>query len=249
MKRFSPSGLLILIVSVLWIGNADSHIPRTPSGAYYPQQNVSRDIAYPVLKVVDGDTIKIDYKGKSETVRLIGVDTPETVHPNKPVEFFGKEASAFLKNLLKGESVYLRFGDEERGKYGRLLAYVYRAPDGLFVNLEIVRQGYGHAYVKFPFKHMEIFREYEKRARVVGKGLWTAQSPQPTSRETKSQNPATKAVSESVRQTDGDGDITVYVTKSGKKYHRGSCRWGDRPLSLAKAREIYSPCKKCNPPK
>ena len=114
-----------------------------------------------VLGVVDGDTIKIEYEGRSATVRLIGVDTPETVHPNKPVEFFGKEASAFTKNPLIGESVYLRFGNETRDKYNRLLAYVFRSPDGLFVNLEIVRQGYGHAYVKYPFEHMELFRDYD----------------------------------------------------------------------------------------
>ena len=164
-------GVLILITCLFWIGDSSSHVPLTDSGLYYPQQNTSRDIAYPVLKVVDGDTIKIEYGGKSETVRLIGVDTPETVHPNKPVEPFGPEASAFTKNLLIGESVYLRFDNEERDKYNRLLAYVYRAPDGLFVNLEIVRQGYGSAYTKYPFKHQDIFRNYEKRAKEVGKGL------------------------------------------------------------------------------
>ena len=57
-------------------------------------------------------------------------------------------------------------------KYGRTLAYLYRAPDGLFVNAEIVRQGYGHAYTRFPFKYMEQFREYERIAREAGKGLW-----------------------------------------------------------------------------
>ena len=61
------------------------------------------------------------------------------------------------------ESVYLRFGNEERGKYGRLLAYVYRAPDGLFVNLEIVRQGYGHAYTKFPSSTWRYFGNMRKR--------------------------------------------------------------------------------------
>ena len=68
------------------------------------------------------------------------MDTPETVHPQKPVERFGKEASAFTRNLLLGEPVYLRFDTDRTDKYGRLLAYLYRAPDGLFVNLEIVRQ-------------------------------------------------------------------------------------------------------------
>ena len=118
------ASVLVLVACLFWLGDGDSHVPVTDSGLSYPQQNTSRDTAYPVLKVIDGDTIKIEYGGKSETVRLIGVDTRETVHPNKPVEFYGKEASAFLKNMLKGESVYLRFGEEKRGKYGSLLAYI-----------------------------------------------------------------------------------------------------------------------------
>jgi micrococcal nuclease len=107
-------------------------------------------------------------------VRLIGVDTPETVHPSKPVEAYGKEASRFTANHLKGESVYPEFDKEKVDKCGRTLAYVYRAPDGLFVNLEIVRQGYGHAYLKYPFdaKLMEAFEWHGKQAREAKRGLW-----------------------------------------------------------------------------
>ena len=110
-----------------------------------------------MLRTIDGDTIEVEQDGKPVKVRLIGVDTPETVHPSKPVEAFGKEASRFTANLLKGESVYLEFDKDKTDKYGRTLAFVYRAPDGLFVNLEIIRQGYGHAYTKYPFddKHDE----------------------------------------------------------------------------------------------
>ena len=158
----------------LLIGAPEEINRAAPRDFAYPSENFNQDSAYRVLSVVDGDTIKVEYKGRSESVRLIGVDTPETVHPNKPVEAFGKEASAFTRNLLIGETVYLRFDNETRGKYNRLLAYVFRAPDGLFVNLEIVRQGYGHAYVKYPFKHMELFRHYEARARHSHKGLWNA---------------------------------------------------------------------------
>ena len=106
-------------------------------------------------------------------MRLVGVDAPETVHPDKPVEFYGPEASRFLTNLLKGEKVYVEAKpDETTDKYGRTLYYLYRAPDGLFVNLEIVRQGHGHAYTRFPFKYMELFRYYEREARKAGRGLW-----------------------------------------------------------------------------
>ena len=138
----------------------------------YPIEDFSKDTAYQVIDIIDGDTIKVNYKGKLTTVHLIGVDTSETVHPQKPVEAYGKEATYFLKNLLLGESVYLRFDVQRTDKYGRTLAYIYRAPDGLFVNLEIVRQGYGKAYTVFPFKHKSLFRHYGGQAQKAGRGLW-----------------------------------------------------------------------------
>lgn len=105
-----------------------------------------------VKRVVDGDTIVVTYHGKEEKVRLIGVNTPETVDPRRPVEYFGKEASAFTKNLLPpGTRVRLEFDWEKRDKYGRMLAYVYKGDT--LINAEIIRQGSGHAYPRFPFKY------------------------------------------------------------------------------------------------
>jgi len=128
---------------------------------------------YPISYVVDGDTVALLSKdGVLVKARLIGVDTPETVHPSKPVEHYGREASLFLTNLLKGESVYVVYDQERTDRYGRTLAYLFRAPDGLFVNAEIIRQGYGHAYTRFPFRHMELFKDYERLAQESGKGLW-----------------------------------------------------------------------------
>ena len=123
-----------------------------------------------VERVVDGDTIIVEGVGR---VRLIGVDTPETVHPNRPVEFFGKEASAFAKGLLEGKRVRLEYDQERQDRYGRTLAYVY-LDDGTFVNAEIIRRGYGHAYTRFPFRHMEEFRQFEREARDNRRGLWGA---------------------------------------------------------------------------
>lgn len=199
----------------------------------YPVEDFTGDTAYKVVQIIDGDTVKIDYNGKSTNVRLIGVDTPETVHPNKPVEFYGKEASNFTKNLLQGESVYLRYDVERTDQYGRLLAYVYRVPDGLFVNLEIVRQGYGHAYTRFPFKHMELFRYYGNRARTAEKGLYGV-SPEP----------------DDSQPEESGGE--VYRTRTGKKYHREGCtslRRSKIPISLAEAKQRYGPCGRCNPPR
>ena len=123
-----------------------------------------------VERVVDGDTIIVGGVGR---VRLIGVDTPESVDPRRPVEFFGKEASAFTRRLVEGKRVRLAYDWERTDRYGRTLAYVY-LPDGTFLNAEIIRQGYGHAYTRFPFEHLDRFRRLEREARQAGLGLWGA---------------------------------------------------------------------------
>lgn len=237
VSKLIPAVVCLILVGTLWLPSCEADRLGAPiaNKLAYPAEDFSADRAYRVLKVVDGDTIKIEYEGRSATVRLIGVDTPETVHPAQPVEPYGKEASAFTTNLLTGESVYLRFGDEPRDKYNRLLAYAFRSPDGLFVNLEIVRQGYGHAYTKYPFQHMDLFRHYEARARQVGKGLWGLSS-------------AAVSQSETKQETGLAEDVTVYVTRSGSKYHTASCKWGNIPMSLSDARKGYTPCGRCNPP-
>src|SRR5213080_4585388 len=126
-----------------------------------------------VERVVDGDTLLLQ---SGERVRLIGVDTPETKHPKKPVEYFGKEASAFTRRIVERKRVRLEFdqANAARGhkdRYGRTLAYVF-LEDGTLLNAEIIKQGYGHAYTQFPFSHLEEFRQLEREAREQGRGLW-----------------------------------------------------------------------------
>ncbi|HVO87235.1 MAG TPA: thermonuclease family protein [Casimicrobiaceae bacterium] len=130
-----------------------------------------------VIRVIDGDTIVLD---GNERVRLIGVDTPETVHPRKPVQFFGAEASAFTKRIATGRSVRIEFDQanehvDHKDRYGRTLAYVY-LPDGELLNLELVWRGYGHAYTKYPFRYADAFRAAERDAREHGRGLWADSS-------------------------------------------------------------------------
>lgn len=134
--------------------------------------NIEPDLAQ-VVTVVDGDTIDVEIDGVRERVRLIGVDTPETVHPFKELEYYGKEASAFTKNMLEGKTVRLEYDLNKRGKYGRLLAYVWL--DDLHFNAELVRQGYAFAYLKYPFKYREAFRKLEQEAQEQGRGLWQSE--------------------------------------------------------------------------
>ena len=126
-----------------------------------------------VVRVVDGDTIVVS---PHEKVRLIGVDTPETVHPKKAVECFGKDAKEFTRNAVEGKTVHLVFDQgnalrHHRDKYGRILAYVY-LEDGAMLNRELIRQGFAHAYTRFPFRHLVEFRELERTARTQAIGLW-----------------------------------------------------------------------------
>lgn len=122
-----------------------------------------------VTNVVDGDTIKISELG---TLRLIGMDTPETRDPRKPVQCFGREASNKAKELLSNKRVYLEFDPANRiDKYGRTLAYVYRE-DGLFYNAEMIKQGYAHSYVTFPHPKLDEFNQYQREARSNNRGLW-----------------------------------------------------------------------------
>ena len=128
-----------------------------------------------VTRVVDGDTVHVRIDGADQRVRYIGVDTPETVKPRTPVQCFGKAASAYNHRLVDGQSVRLRFGAEQRDKYGRLLAYVYRARDGLFVNAALVREGYATTLTIPPnTAHATQFATLERRARDRRRGLWRA---------------------------------------------------------------------------
>jgi micrococcal nuclease len=139
--------------------------------------DISLMIKAEVVGHVDGDTVRVRIPnppaglGAVETIRLIGVDTPETVHPSRPVEAFGKEASDFTKSRLLNKLVYLAFDWDLRDRYGRLLAYIYTA-DGRCFNAGLVSEGYGHAYTRFAFQFMDEFRALEQEARREQRGLW-----------------------------------------------------------------------------
>jgi len=131
------------------------------------QLTYAQDIAN-VKKVVDGDTLLLT---NGEYVRLIGVDTPETKHPQKPVEYFEKEAFQFTKGMVERRRSGLNMTRPGETDTIVSLAYVYLL-DGSFLNAEIIKQGYGFAYNKYPFKYMEEFRRYEREARENRRGLW-----------------------------------------------------------------------------
>jgi micrococcal nuclease len=123
--------------------------------------------------VVDGDTIHVSLAGRDEAVRYIGMDTPESKKPGTPVQCYALAASTANRRLVEGRRVRLRFDVERRDRYGRLLAYVYRRPDGLFVNAELVRRGFARQLTIPPdVAHAALFGRLARAARHAGRGLW-----------------------------------------------------------------------------
>jgi micrococcal nuclease len=124
-----------------------------------------------IERVVDGDTVVLQ---DSTRVRLIGIDTPETVDPRRPVECFGAEASAHAKALLpEGTRVRLEYDVDRIDRYGRTLAYVFRVEDGLFVNLALARDGYAEQLTVPPnVAHVDDIRRAVDEARAARRGLW-----------------------------------------------------------------------------
>jgi len=128
---------------------------------------------YEVADFIDGDTIAVDMNGTKETIRMIGVDTPETHRPNTPVQCYGPEAAAFTEKLIGRSRVRLQADplDTNRDRYGRLLRYIY-LPDGRMVETELISRGYGFAYLSFPFEKSGQFAALQASAKAAKKGLW-----------------------------------------------------------------------------
>lgn len=155
-----------LDAKVDWNPNSKTVIIVSNTAAKYPP-------TYTVTRVVDGDTIKINYNSKEESVRLIGIDTPESVHPDASRNVFnGEIASNYTKTLLEGKDIELEFDTQKRDRYGRLLAYVYI--DGTMVNRLLLKEGYAQVSTYPPnVKYVDEFTKIQKSARENSKGLWS----------------------------------------------------------------------------
>jgi micrococcal nuclease len=131
-------------------------------------------IAVTVIRVVDGDTIHVFLDNNDVTIRMIGIDTPETVDPRKPVQCFGKEASNHARQLLNGATVYLEIDDSQGDydKYNRLLSYIWMA-DGRMFNQVMIAEGYAFEYTyNRPYKYQAQFKDAQRNAQAQQLGLW-----------------------------------------------------------------------------
>ncbi|GIQ67479.1 hypothetical protein DUZ99_08535 [Xylanibacillus composti] len=162
-----PAIIGLLVLSVLLMAGCSSAPDSDASD--------SNRISAKITRVVDGDTMKAMIGDKEETIRLLLIDTPETVHPNKEVQPFGPEASNFAKEMLTGQDVMLEFDVSERDRYGRLLAYLWIG-DRMF-NEMLLEQGLARVAVYPPdIRHVDRFREIQKTAQLAGVGIWSIEN-------------------------------------------------------------------------
>lgn len=172
-KRQTKKLIALIIGLLLIVGQRNGWLEPAKQIAETNQPGL-----YKVAEFVDGDTVVVEMNGGRETLRFIGVDTPETHDPRKAVQCFGLAAAEFTKNLIGQDNLRLEADplNTNRDRYERLLRFVY-LPDGRMVNAEIIKQGYGFAYTNFPFTKIDEFQGYEKEAREAGRGLWSSCQP------------------------------------------------------------------------
>lgn len=171
ISKLTIGGAIILILSFIYqVG-----ITANPQAFTSPTSATTTTAFYSVVRVVDGDTIVVSLDNVEEKIRLIGINTPETVDPRRPVQCFGKEASEQMKRLVESKLVRLEYDDSQsyRDTYGRILAYVY-TEDGQMVNRKMIADGYAYEYTYMvPYAYQSEFRDLQRFAKTNGRGLWS----------------------------------------------------------------------------
>lgn len=165
---------LFVVAAIFFHYNAVPAFMHQSSAKKHTAPHIETGVLYSIVRVIDGDTVDVDINGQTERIRLIGLDTPETVDPRKPVQCFGKEASDKAKSILTGQKVKIETDPSQglRDKYGRLLAYIF-LPDGTLFNQTMIEEGYGHEYTyNLPYKYQTEFKASQVRVRELKKGLW-----------------------------------------------------------------------------
>ncbi len=225
-----------------------------------------------VIRIFDADTVLLQIGTSKRRYQLLGANAPEYLPKAKRPAPFSIEARRFIEQLILGESVYIQHDPAgERDTFNRRAAYIFRAPDMLFVNLELVRQ----AYAKHDPRHMSLyastFAHYQSKAQSLNRGLWNPNAPtldwsdastQPKEDpEPKADQPASENTTEKPAETTKPQpeqtpvqttDSTIYITKSGKKYHSKDCPHlsnTNRPTTREKIKDSHQACKTCKPNK
>jgi len=178
--------------------------PPAPASALVERPEAPESPLYQVIKVIDGDTITINQDGSPTTIRLIGIDAPESSTTRTgSVECFGVEAREFARTLMAGKRVTIRTDptQDTYDRYGRLLAYIYME-DGTFVNEHLIAEGYAHEYTyRDPYEHQADFKAAESGARIQGRGLWAPSTCVPAASAAPVRNAAAAGSYECTRNT------------------------------------------------
>ena len=185
---FLAAGVLFAVLRITALSERVHRLEQnqavtTPPSDSGPQKRIAPPDGslHKVLRIIDGDTVEIETMHGSLRLRVIGIDTPETLHPLKPVEPFGPEASQRAKELLSDKTVKIHYDSDPKhetwGKYGRLLAYL-ELPGGRDFGLVMINEGLAKAYPKYPFSRVAAYLAAEQKAKAGNVGLW--QSRQPT---------------------------------------------------------------------
>ena len=217
--------------------NNDSDDTESGEGTSEPAVNQP---LYTVLEVIDGDTIDINYEGAKTRIRLIGIDTPETKNPEKPVECYGPEASAFLTNLLSGKQVSIEADatQDDIDIYGRPLRYVYL--DGQDVGLMMLAGGYAHEYTfNTPYQKQSAYKAAENDAKTKQLGLW---APGVCPDEGSTNQPATPTPTPAPEKqpTQTECLIKGNINKKGEKiYHLPGQQYYDETIITPSKGERY----------
>ena len=202
---------------------------------------------YKVLRVIDGDTIDIHYGEKKERIRLLNVDTPESVHPDKTRNTsLGKQASDYTKKRLAGKFVSLEFDGKKRGKYGRLLAYVIL--DNTNFNLELVQNGWSPYYTKYgeSKRYHEKFRLAQEQAQLRGKHIWIDPAGQAAEYRGFAVSPLSTKPLARIEFFHGNTSSRIFHGPDCRYFRCNACTkiFSSRNAALGAG---YSPCQVCSP--
>lgn len=173
IKIYKVIIILSILISCIYLSFNSN---RISSSRRYSIPNIDSAKLYPVLKVLDGDTFQIRIDKRVQTVRMLGIDTPETVDPRKKTQCYGKEASKKTKEILSKHYVRLVLDSSQNtlDKFGRILAYVYR-DDSLYINQYLLENGYAREYTySRQYKEQKGFKNIENQASILKLGLWNS---------------------------------------------------------------------------
>lgn len=251
MRDMICSGCLSLILTVMPAyarpgASATGDAPRDSQ-----DQDFSQATAYPVVRIERSGGVVVEIEGEETRLWLVGLQSPSSDEVSSRTG--GPDLQRFLEQILRGESVFIEFasGHATEDRFGRHGAYIYRAPEGLPINLEIVRQGVAAWDKKVRSRYQAVYQRYAALAEKAGKGVWGGRrlsaAPDAEKEDRRDRPRRAKAPRKS------DEKLQLYMTKYGKRYHRASCETlteTKKKVTLAEAKKDgRTPCLVCKPPK